>query len=280
MLILYTSTDGLWYFVRTRSSCGWVPVDSVVIMDKSEWLNYIHADSFIVVCSKYLVLTAPDLESESLVLTMGTILPIDKTAVAGSLVNGQSIDGNYVVRIPVRAEEGERISYKRLLIPMTADVSLGYMEYTPSNVVEQALKLAGEKVNPGGINDGWDDISYISSIFSCFGIYFPTDRQQLSLVPGNDTDLSLASLKERQSALDDCTPGTMIFTDKSVSIYLGKEKGDYFILGPFGDFFIGEARYTANSFIITDAGILFDNGSTYLNSIKLIKTPAVMEKSE
>ena len=277
VIILYTSADSLWYFVQTRTCRGWVLCDNIVQAEKSEWLNFIHAEKFLVVTDRALALTPQDASAETVILPMGTMLPLAEKN--GALINGQSGDGNYIVNLPIANENGG-LSFRQALIPMTADVSVGYMDFTSENIVRQALKLAGQKLNPAGLNGGWDADTYIASIYSCFGITLPCSAEQLRTVPAKDVDLTISSVKDSQKALDSAVPGSLLFTDKGAAVYLGKENNRHYALAPFTDFFIGESRYTANSIIITDMDILFENGSSFLSSVKLIKIPALLASEE
>ena len=277
MVVLYTSADALWYFIQTRNCRGWVHWNDVVLVEKSEWLNFLHAESFLVVTGAALTLPAQTFGAAPLTLSMGTVLPLYEQESA--VVNGQSSDGNYIVKVPAKDSFGN-FTYRLMLIPLTADVSWGYLAYTPENILKTAFQLAGQKLNPAGINGGWDANSFISSVFACFGIYLPLDFDAQRQIAADDTDLSLSSVKDIAGALDSAAPGTLLYTDIGAAFYLGREDGHYYVLQPAQDFFVGETRYSANSILITDMDILYENGSTYLNAIRLIKKLALVNAEE
>lgn len=264
MLILYTSEDTLWNLVQTRTCCGWVLSANIAAMEKGDWINYINADEFIIVTDRAVTMTASDTSSYPVTLKIGTKLPIYKTN--ATYANGQGVDGNYIVKYPSRDENGNAV-FSQLLIPIADGVHYGYLNYTPENVIKLAMQLSGQKINPKGLNGGWDRSSFITSIFSCFGIYLPESVEKICSIEANDKEFKIASTKDVVKALDSALPGTLIFTGDSAGIYLGKEDEKYYILHPAVSFFINDIRRTANSFIITDTDIVFENGSTLLNSI-------------
>ncbi len=274
MVVLYTSADALWYFVQTRNCRGWVHWSEIVLVEKSEWLNFLRAADFLVVTERMLTLPAQTFGAAPLTLSMGTVLPLYEQQETS--VNGQSSDGNYIVKIPAKDSFGN-FTYTLMLIPLTAGVSRGYLDYTPENVLKTAFQLAGQKLSPAGINGGWDGSSFVCSVFACFGIYLPLDISAQRQIAAQDTDLTLAAGKDITAALDSAAPGTLLYTDNGAALYLGKEGGHYYVLQPAQDFFVGETRYRANGILITDMDILYENGATYLNAIRLVKKLALVD---
>ncbi len=277
VVVLYASTDAMWYFVQTRNCRGWVHWSAIVLVEKSEWLNFLRAENFIVVTDTLLTLPAQTFGADPITLSMGTVLPLNEQQ--NVQVNGQSSDGNYVVKVPSKDDLGN-FTYTLILIPFTENVSQGYLEYTPENILKVAFQFAGQKLNFAGINGGWDANSFMYAVFSCFGIYLPLDISAQRQIAAEDTNLSLAAAKDITEALDKTTPGTLLYTDTGAAFYLGKENGHYYVLQAAQNFFIGETRYNANSILITDMDILYENGSTYLNAIRLIKKLALIKAEE
>lgn len=269
LVVLYLSADEEWYFVQTRTCRGWVDRNDIVKTDKSDWLNFIRADKFIVVTDAAVTVPARSVGEAPLTLYMGTMLPL-YTPGAGS-ASTILTDGSYVVLVP-EADEFGNYTTAKYEIPMSAGVHEGYLSYTAQNVLDTAFKLSGQKLHAGGYGGGWDENSFFTAVFSCFGIYLPFDIAAQREVPaGDEIDLTLSATKDITAALDAAAPGTLLYTDSGAGFYLGHEGEHYYVLQPATTFFIDETRYTADRILVTDMDIVYDNGSTFLSAIRLVK---------
>ena len=276
MVVLYESVDELWYFVQTRTCRGWIFWGDVILTEKSEWLNYIRAEKFLVVTDPALTLPARSFDSAPLTLYMGTMLPIYEQP-ASAAPSTTITDGTYTVLLPDKDMFGNYTTTKYNL-PAASGVHVGYLEYTPENVLKTAFKLSGQTLHAGGIGGGWDENSFFTSVFACFGIFLPFDIAAQKQIAADDTDLTLASTKDITAELDASAPGTLLYTDQGAAFYLGKDGEHYFVLQPAGSFFIDDTRYTAGSIIVTDMDIVYDSGAAFLNAIRLVKRLALVER--
>ena len=266
VVVLHTSADQTWYYVQLRNCRGWVYWSDLVLLEKSAWVSYIESTDFIVVTDASITITPPNPTDSRLTLYMGTVLPIYSDA--PDSINGQSTEGCYVVRVPAKDRFGN-LEYSPLLIPMGSGVSYGFLPYTYENVLEEAFKLAGEKLHTRGLSYGWDADRFFTTIYKTFGIYLPftiADQRSMSCI---DSDLTQMSGRERNNYFSNLSPGTQLYSASSAFIYLGSVNGVHYILHPATSFFVGETRYTANSILITTMDVIQESGLSYYDAMTL-----------
>ena len=266
VVVLHTSADQTWYYVQLRSCRGWVYWSDLVFLEKSAWVSYIESTDFIVVTEPSISVTPGDAANSRTNLYMGTVLPLYDDPPAE--VGGQSTQGCYVVRVPAKDRFGN-LEYAPMLIPMNSGVSHGYLPYTPANVLRTAMKLAGEKLRTRGLSYGWDGDRFLSSVYRVFGINLPFTVAEQKDMQCNDSDVSGMTAKEKTSYMDGLTPGSLLYTASSAMIYLGKVGDNYYILHPAASFFVDDARYTANSILITRMDVVQEGGLSYYDAVTL-----------
>ena len=105
-------------------------------------------------------------------LYMGTRLPLYTDDTVSSTVDNRGTAGCYVVKYPTVDRFGY-LEYQPLLIPMTEDVSVGYLPYTQENIVTQALKLTGRRIAVNRIGHGRDSAAFVQDLYAAFGIFMP-----------------------------------------------------------------------------------------------------------
>jgi hypothetical protein len=72
--------------------------------------------------------------------TMGTKLPLAKPDELPDLIRDRRVYQNYVVKLPVRNGSGE-LEFVLAPIPISNDVTVGYLPYTRANIIRQAFKM-------------------------------------------------------------------------------------------------------------------------------------------
>ena len=266
VVVLHTSADQTWYYVQLRNCRGWVYWSDLVFLEKSAWVSYIESTEFVVVTDPTITLTPSTPSDSRLTLYMGTVLPIYTDA--PEEINGQSTEGCYVVRVPAKDRFGN-LEYSPLLIPMGSGVSYGFLPYTYENVLEEAFKLAGEKLRTRGLSYGWDADRFFATLYKLFGIYLPSTIEEQKTMVCVDTNLQEMSTKERNSYFSKLSPGTQLYSDSSAFLYLGSVDGVHYILHPATSFFVGETRYTANSILITRMDIIQESGLSYYDAVTM-----------
>lgn len=266
VVVLHTSADQTWYYVQLRNCRGWVYWSDLVFLEKSAWVSYIESTDVVVVTDASITITPPDASDSRMTLYMGTVLPIYTDA--PSEINGQSTEGCYVVRIPAKDRFGN-LEYQPLLIPMGSGVSHGFLPYTYENVLEEAFKLAGEKLHTRGLSYGWDADRFFTTIYKTFGIYLPFTIAEQRSMTCVDTDVAGMSTRERDRYFAKLSPGTQLYSNTSAFIYLGSVDGVHYILHPATSFFVGETRYNANSILITRMDMIQESGLSYYDAVTL-----------
>lgn len=188
VLSLYSSKDNLWDFVVTAKGNGWVQKEVLTLISAEEWKKSEEEDFLIV--TSYTWSLYP----------MGTKL---------YLANNDEIDleeseywsDNFFVK------DGKIIRR----IPMGSNVSLGYLEYTPSNLLTQLFECLGFK----NVN--------VSTVYSCFGLQIPASGDGLKEITENQ-DLTVAA--------NAATPGALIHTSHGLCAYIGTMDNQLYMIGP------------------------------------------------
>ena len=234
VIVIHESADGKWYYALTDTASGWVKKEEVALCrSRSDWMKRNDPKDFLVVTGKEFRMTyeftAP--EYSGLLLPMGTVLPLVKSDEAPEFVNDRMTYGNYVVKVPVRDSDGY-IKDKYALIPLSADVHIGYMQYTRNNVIELAFKFIGDIYGYKGVFYSVNCSGLTSAVFSCFGLRLPglATNQQRAGFELERIILEDMSVDEKKSVLDSVEAGTILFFTEHVMIYLGEYEGEYYCI--------------------------------------------------
>lgn len=232
LIVLHESAGGKWYFVQASFSRGWVPVaDLAVTCCREIWLDYLKADSFLVVTGSRLRLSynpwSPEISE--LEFFMGSRIPLTAKDEILQVVDNQSPAGNYVVKLPVRGNSGE-LAFKLALVPQVSDVSLGYLPYTCAGVIRQAFKMQGERYGWGGLFHSRDCSAFVRDIYRSFGFQFPRNSREQELLPGKSISFAGAGERERRQLLDQLLPGAILYLPGHVMLYLGQYQGEYYVI--------------------------------------------------
>lgn len=95
-------------FVQASCCSGWVPATDLAVAAASEaWLNYLQAEPFLVVTGSRLRLGYNPYSPEisELEFMMGARIPLAVDEEIPKVIDNQSSEGCYVVKIPVREAE-------------------------------------------------------------------------------------------------------------------------------------------------------------------------------
>lgn len=277
VLILHQSLDAKWMYIYMHNCSGWVSASDVAISkDKDSWLNEqkLEEGKFLVVTGNKIQLDcnfeSPDVSE--IQFTMGTILPLADEEEIPALIDRRGTYDNYVVKLPVRDENGE-LAYKLAMVPVSKDVSLGYLNFTRGNVLKQVFKMQGDRYGWGGMMGVRDCSSLVLEIYRCFGFRLPRNTDGQVECPGKTLNVEGYSAKGREAMLDSLQPGAALYFPGHTMIYLGKDNGRYYVMSSFGAFAeFPESPDKANvmraySVTLNDLNIKRRNGKTWLESL-------------
>jgi len=235
LAILHESSDREWYFGQARFYRGWVRAEDVAIGSKEEVLGFTEKVPFIVVTGNH-IKTGYDPYNQDvsgLTLDMGVRLPLVKDDDA--TVDGQATQGNYVVEVPTKDADGN-LAVKKAMIPMSEDVSVGYLPYTRGNIIRQAFKMLGERYDWGGRTGRRDCSSFIMDIYSTFGFKLPRNTDEQEAMYGIRYDLKGRSDAEREAIFAKLKPGAALYMPGHAMLYLGKVDGREYMIHDFSGY--------------------------------------------
>lgn len=258
LLILHSSLDSKWYYVYSYNCTGWVSASDVAVCkDRYEWLSAQQMKEFVVVTSDKLQLEVNPYNADisKLELTMGTKLPLVREAQLIKQIDGRALYDNYVVWVPVRANSGY-LQYKMAMIPVSKDISIGYLPYTRANILKQAFKMEGNRYGWGGMLEARDCSLLVLELFRCFGFYLPRNSAAQPECPGTTYRFTGLSIDKRAKLLGYASPGAALYFPGHAMIYLGKSNGYYYVLSAVGSFGEFPDNETQSSIVVVRSIIL------------------------
>lgn len=232
VLILHESAGGEWFFVQASFDRGWVIAADLAVADSREiWLDYLNADSFLVVTGSRLRLGYNPYSPEvsELEFFMGSRIPLAAMKEIPDVVDNQSPAGNYVVKLPVRGKNGA-LTFKFALVPRIGDVSEGCLPYTRAGVIRQAFKMQGERYGWGGGFNSWDCSAFVRDVYRSFGFQFPRNSREQELMPAKTVFFADAGDEGRRRLLDRLLPGATLHLPGHVMLYLGRHQAEHYVI--------------------------------------------------
>lgn len=220
--IYHTSKDGKWLYVQAPYSRGWIRAkDIAVFSSRDEIQKKIKAGRFLVVTGESISIYSDEKFGKRYQKpSMGTLVPLRrKTASA------------YEVWAPARRSDGS-VLLKKTYIPLTADVSEGFLPYTRRNIVRQAFKLLGARYGWGGTYNGRDCSGFTHDIFLTLGVDMPRDSKGQGFIGTQMDHFEYKEDTERKlAALRASTPGlTLLRMPKHQMLYLGEVNGQFYVI--------------------------------------------------
>ncbi|HOJ78899.1 MAG TPA: SH3 domain-containing protein [Bacillota bacterium] len=281
VLVLHQSLDQQWFYIYMYNCTGWVPATAVAICpDKESWLKaqQLADNQFLVVTANKIKLDV-NLESpevSELELSMGTILPLAPETEIPSLIDGRAPYDGYVVKLLVRNQRGE-LDHRFALVPVSKDVSLGYLKFTRQNVIRQVFKMHGDRYGWGGMLNARDCSSLVLETYRCFGFRLPRNTASQAKCPGRTLNFVGLSIKEREAMLGELGPGAALYFPGHTMIYIGKDQGRYYVISALGTFGNNPGDYqTAKStrtrtVVINELNLKRVNGQSWLEALTVGK---------
>lgn len=281
VMVVHESKDGEWYFVWFYGFGGWVEKNKIALCpSRGDWLARQEGEDFLLVTGRELRLNADrgNVELSGLVLPMGTRMPLLTVEETPESVSGRATFNSYAVKLPVRGADG-MIEDRVALVPMSADVHVGYLDYTSRNVLTQAFKLLGDRYGWAGLDLSNDCSGIVREIWLCFGIEMdrtagPQSRTSLAKI----IDVENASTEEKMTALAGLTPGSLVYFPGHIMIYLGTRDQIPYVISSVGSFATEMMEtgtvMSVNSMVVNSLLVHRKSGLTWLDSLtKLISIP-------
>lgn len=235
--ILHQSKNGKWYYIQSMVYKGWVKREHIALAkNKKEVFDYANSDKFLMVTESRIE-TEPNpfiKEISNILFQMGDKIPLIEfdeipKSIPMNNLHAQSPQGCYVVKIPVKDEEGY-LEFKLALIARSNDVCEGYLPYTRGNIIQQAFKLLGERYGWNGMFKRRDCSQFIMNVYKTMNIIIPSfTRMQEEGTAGKSIKFS-GSIQRRESVLNKLQPGDPIHLKGHVLMYLGKVGENHYII--------------------------------------------------
>lgn len=287
LAVLHQSADAKWALVQNYNYLAWMPIKDLAIGDKSQIERFVDVNDFLVMTgAKVMTSFVPNEPGISQVqLDMGVKLPVVDPKEQALELYGQSTAGSYQVKLPVRKADGS-LEIQTAFIGRTQDVSLGYLDYTPQNVIAQAFKFLGERYGWGHDYNGRDCTGFVGEIFKTFGILMPRNSgQQGKGEYGTNFRFDNSSaMAAKLEVINNMQVGDLIYIPGHVMMYLGNENDQPFVIHDVkglaywtteGDFYQG----VLNAVSVTPLIKLHLNESTrYVDKIYNIKRITLQTK--
>lgn len=238
VLINGETADGRFYHVVAYDCEGWVQKEKIArCTGREEWItaSETKGEKLIVTGGRIRLnasMAQPELSEK--ILTMGTALTLVPEEDAPDMVGNRSVWGNYVVKMPARDKDGN-YEQEYALIPVTEDVSIGYLDMTKANIIRQAMKQLGNRYGWGGMLNAVDCSAYIQEVYACFGLNLPRNSSWQAAIPAQKiTFTEEMTKKEREEVLDSIPTGAILQWSGHVMLNLGKVDGRYYVISAAG----------------------------------------------
>ncbi len=276
-VVLHESSDQEYFYVVFDSYAAWVRKDAVALCNSREdWLARQNPDKWLVVTEREIRIGtnpySPD--TTDLVLPMGTQMELVPSDEAPFNIDQRTTYGNYIVKVPTIDEDGY-IDNEYILIPVSDDVHVGFLPYTPANIVRQAFKLLGDRYGWGGDLQANDCTGITREVYRCFGILLPRVKQSAS-TGVYSVDVSDMSDEEKLAEIEKLSPGSLIAFPGHMMIYLGMADGVPYVISAVGSFVEPEPGPTEkirpNSVIVNNLYVRRASLKTWLESVTVILT--------
>jgi len=235
--ILHQSKNGKWYYIQSVIYKGWVKTKNVALAkNKKDVFDYVNSDKFLMVTESRIE-TEPNpfiKKISNILFQMGDKIPliefgkIPESIPIGNL-HAQSAEGCYVVKIPIKDEDGY-LQFKLALIARSNELCEGYLPYTRGNIIRQAFKLLGERYGWNGMLIRRDCSQFIMNIYRTMNIIIPSyTKMQEEGAAGKSIKFS-GSIEDRENILNQLKPGDPLHLNGHVVMYLGKAANNHYII--------------------------------------------------
>ena len=218
--VVHTSADGLWYYVMTVISDGWVEAKNIALGDMGQVRQFAEDNDFAVVIKpKADIFMNEAMTDVDDYLRMGARLPVT------------SVDaGRVTVNVPVIDADGN-LSIKEAYMN-AEDVNTGFLPFTARNVYKQALSMLNQPYGWGDMYGEQDCSRLMQMIFATVGLVLPRDsKDQAQISPAavdfdekSDDASKIAAIAKAPAA------SSLLALHGHIMLYLGTVNGKAYAL--------------------------------------------------
>jgi hypothetical protein len=158
VIVFYETLDEQWVYTQTTASAGWVKKENLEFVSSDEFMNQITAKKFAVVVS-----AKADLYRDR-----------ERTQFYDNVRMGMRLAVNVVHSDSVEV----MIAPRQSAFLHRRDINMGYLSYTPRNIIEQAFKMLNAPYGWGGLNGQQDCSAFLKQIFATVGIELPRNSAE------------------------------------------------------------------------------------------------------
>ena len=288
-----------FYFCYTPNMSGWVGAKDLALfgtyeswldengildeekfqVDYNAWVNAWNFNpngkDFIVVNQDKILLesSSTDDGTSEVRLTLSTALRLVPDDEKPKQINGRGTWNNYVVYLPTRDENGQCVE-KIALIPQHYRVSVGYLPFTQSNLLDLAFSCLGNRYGWSGMLNAYDCSLYVRTVYRCFGFEMPRNTTYQLRVSNSDIlkKVNLSRMSDEQKALYLSTLpiGSILYFKGHTTLYVGTVNGESYVLSALGSVVDAEGESEVQkeySIVLTSLSCRRKNGKTWLHEL-------------
>ncbi len=213
--VVHTSADGLWYYVLTAISDGWVESKDIALGDIDQVRGFAEGKDFAVVIKpKADIFMNRSMTDYDDYVRMGMRLPLT------------SVDaGRVTVKVPVRDSDGT-LAVKEAYMN-AEDVNTGFLSFTARNIYKQALMMLNQPYGWGDMYGEQDCSRFLQMLFSTVGITLPRDSKDQAQASNSAVDFDKKSDDGTKIAAIAKAPfaNTLLAMRGHIMLYLGTVDG-------------------------------------------------------
>ncbi len=166
---------------------------------------------------------------------------------------------NFVVYLPITKSNGETIT-RMALIPEHYSVNIGYLNFSPENVIDLTLRCLGDSYHL------MNNTQFINRIYKCFGLDIDLSKEINSKIPFNIIDISNKSLDEKSAFIKTLPVGSILKMQNQSLIYLGTVNNKIYTIGSINK----ENGNDINSVIIGTLDLKDNNHKLWLEGVNQV----------
>lgn len=249
VIVLHYTMDNQWAFIQTNNTYGWVETKYLAFTSKDNFIKYVNTNDFIIVIAK-------NININDNFVDMGVKLKI-KTETKYS----------YNILLPNKNNKGNLI-FTEYNIKKSEDINKGFLPYTRYNVIKQAMKYYNTDYSWGSSDNGVDCSGLVVNVYSVFGFNLPRNSSRQQAAAGKFTLFNEnANTLKKNKRLNNTLPGSLLFMEGHIMIYLGKIHNKYFVIHALSSYFENNKTIYQTNVTITTLNLKRSNGNNFKKDI-------------